>query len=221
MMPSHLSQTLSRSLARSLPRSPAPSLRARLGAGAGQVWRSVRPTLLVLLPLLLLAAAVAFALSAWRDARTNAGIAALEAGRDVAVPPDAPDPLLVARTTFLAFRDRLGEAEPLLETLEGRRSADASARARYIVANARIREAFRLIERSELDKAGPQVTLARQDYRRALQARPDFWDAKFNFDVASRLIRDFPEFDRTFGDELKAEPKQIWTDIPGQPRGGP
>ncbi|WP_204276833.1 hypothetical protein, partial [Klebsiella aerogenes] len=63
------------------------------------------------------------------------------------------------------------------------------------------------------------MTLARQDYRRALEARPDDWDAKFNLDVASRLIRDYPEFDRKSGDELKAEPKQIWTDIPGQPRG--
>ncbi|ACK85286.1 hypothetical protein [Methylorubrum extorquens] len=204
-----------------LTHASSPSLRTRLGAGLGQGWRSLRPTLLVLLPILLLGTAAAFALSAWRDARTNVAIGELEAGRDIAVPPDAPDALLVARTKFLAFRDRLGEAEPLLETLDHRRSADAAARARYIVANARIREAFRLIERSELDKAGPQVTLARQDYRRALQARPDFWDAKFNFDVASRLIRDFPEFDRKFGDELKAEPKQIWTDIPGQPRGGP
>lgn len=201
--------------------APSPSLRTRLGLGLGQGWRSLRPTLLVLLPILLLGTAAALALSAWRDARTNAAIAELEAGRDIVVPPEAPDALLVARTKFLAFRDRLGEAEPLLETLDHRHSADAAARARYIVANARIREAFRLIERSELDKAGPQVTLARQDYRRALQARPDFWDAKFNFDVASRLIRDFPEFDRKFGDELKAEPKRIWTDIPGQPRGGP
>ena len=204
-----------------LTHAPTPSLRARLGAGLRQGWRTVRPTLLVLLPILLLLAAGALALSAWRDARTNAAIAELEAGRDIAVPPDAPDALLVARTKFLAFRDRLNETEPLLETLDSRRSAEAAARARYILANARIREAFRLIERSELDKAGPQVTLARQDYRRALQARPDFWDAKFNFDVASRLIRDFPEFDRKSGDELKAEPKQIWTDIPGQPRGGP
>lgn len=211
MMPSALSPAHSQS----------PSLRARIGAGARQVWRSLRPTLLVLLPILLAAAAAALALAAWRDTRTNAAIAELEAGRDIAVSAHAPDALLVARVKFLAFRDRLNEAEPLLETLDNRRSGDAAARARYIVANARIREAFRLIERSELDKAGPQVTLARQDYRRALQARPDFWDAKFNFDVASRLIRDFPEFDRKFGDELKAEPKQIWTDIPGQPRGGP
>ncbi|PXW53311.1 mxaK protein [Methylobacterium sp. B4] len=195
--------------------------RARLRAGLGGAWGASRPHLLVVLPILFLGAALAFGLSAWNAARTNADIARLEAGRDVAVAPEAADGLLVARIAFLAVRDRLGETEPLIESLDRRGAAGASARARYVAANARIREAFRLIERSELDKAGPQVTLARQDYRRALQARPEFWDAKFNFDVASRLIRDFPEFDRKFGDELKAEPKQIWTDIPGQPRGGP
>jgi mxaK protein len=72
-----------------------------------------------------------------------------------------------------------------------------------------------------LGKAGPQVTLARQDYRRALFAMPEFWDAKFNLDVASRLIRDYPELSRGEGDELRVEPKKIWTDIPGQPKGGP
>lgn len=194
-----------------------PSWRDRLGTA----WRAGRPHLLVLLPVLFFAAAVVFGISAWNAARTNATIAALEAGRDVAVAPDAPAALLVARIKFLAARDRLEEAEPLLENLDRTGATDGAARARTVLANARVRKAFDFIGRGELDKAGPQVTLARQDYRRALQARPDFWDAKFNFDVASRLIRDFPEFDRTFGDELQAEPKQIWTDIPGQPRGGP
>ncbi|MEV9264372.1 hypothetical protein AB0126_26990, partial [Klebsiella pneumoniae] len=64
----------------SLPRASVPSLRTRLGAGIGQGWRSLRPSLLALLPILLLGIAAAFALSAWRDARTNAAIAALEAG---------------------------------------------------------------------------------------------------------------------------------------------
>ncbi len=200
---------------------PAPSWRTRLTTGLGAVWRAVRPHLLVLLPILLLAGAVVAGVAAWNASRTNAGIAALEAGRDVAVAPAAPAALLVARIKFLAARDRPEEAEPLLESLDRNGATDSAARARYVLANARVRQAFDLIGRGELDKAGPQVTLARQDYRRALQARPDFWDAKFNFDVASRLIRDFPEFDRKFGDELKAEPKQIWTDIPGQPRGGP
>ena len=210
-------------LARSqpIPLQAAPSRRGGLAAMLGTGWRAIRPHLLVLLPILLLAGAVATGVSAWNAARTNTRIAALEAGRDEIVSPDDPTALLVARATFLAARDRLDEAEPLLDSLDRRGATDAASRVRYVLANARLRKAFDLIGRGDLDRAGPQVTLARQDYRRALQARPDFWDAKFNFDVASRLIRDFPEFDRKFGDELKAEPKQIWTDIPGQPRGGP
>ncbi|MGU3546859.1 MxaK protein, partial [Methylobacterium sp. A52T] len=176
--------------------------RPRLGLAAA--WRRVRPALLVALPLVLAAAALWFAVSGWSAARDDDRIAAL-----------------AARIGFLAARDRLGETEPLLDALDRAGAVREAARARYVIGNARMRQAFALIGRGDLDKAAPQVTLARQDYRRALQARPEFWDAKYNLDVASRLVRDYPEFDRKTGDELRAEPKKIWTDIPGQPRGGP
>ena len=185
-----------------------------------RAWTRTRPALLVILPVLLVLAALGLGAAAWRAQRANAVIAALEAGHDAAVDPDAPAPVLAARIRFLAARGRLGETEPLVAALD-RAGAPEAARARYHVANARVREAFTRIARGELDKAGPQVTLARQDYRRALRDRPDFWDAKFNLDVASRLIRDYPEFERSDGEALRADPKQIWTDIPGQPKGGP
>ncbi|SEI10774.1 mxaK protein [Methylobacterium sp. 275MFSha3.1] len=201
---------------------PAPRRRAALPRlGAAAAWRRVRPALLVALPLVLAAAALWFAVSGWRAARDDDRIAALEAGRDRPVEPDARPALLAARIGFLAARDRLGETEPLLDALDRAGAVREAARARYVIGNARMRQAFALIGRGDLDKAAPQVTLARQDYRRALQARPEFWDAKYNLDVASRLVRDYPEFDRKTGDELRAEPKKIWTDIPGQPRGGP
>lgn len=191
----------------------------RLGIAAA--WRRVRPALLVALPLVLAAAALWFAVSGWSAARDDDRIAALEAGRDRPVDPGARPALLAARIGFLAARDRLGETEPLLDALDRAGAVREAARARYVIGNARMRQAFALIGRGDLDRAAPQVTLARQDYRRALQARPEFWDAKYNLDVASRLVRDYPEFDRKTGDELRAEPKKIWTDIPGQPRGGP
>jgi mxaK protein len=196
---------------------PLAHLRAQLGAAL----RRFRPTFLVALPILLGIAALACAGLAWRDAQANRTIADLAANRDVAVSTEAPSRVLVARILFLAHRDRLDEAEALAQTLEKRDEADGSARARYAIANSRLRQAFEHLGRNDIDPAGPLVILARQDYRRALQARPDFWDAKFNLDVASRLIRDFPDFDRKHGDDLKAEPKKIWTDIPGQPRGAP
>ncbi|MGU3662985.1 MxaK protein [Methylobacterium sp. A49B] len=184
-------------------------------------WGRVRPNLLLALPILFALAAAGFGAAAWRAERANGTIAALEAGTDADVALDAPAPVLAARVRFLAQRDRLGETEPLVAALDRAEAPESAARARYLVANARVRDAFTLITRGALDKAGPQVTLARQDYRRALRDRPDFWDAKFNLDVASRLIRDYPEFERKAGEELQADPKQIWTDIPGQPKGGP
>ncbi len=192
-----------------------------LRSGLAAFWRRGRPALFVLLPIALAAAALYFGFQAWQASRTNAGIAALAEGRDVPVDIDGAPALMLARTQFLSRRDRLEEAEPLVEAIERHGDPDLSARARYSIANARLRQAFERLSRSDLDPAGPLVVLARQDYRRALQARPDFWDAKFNLDVASRLIRDFPDFDRKQGDDLKTEPKKIWTDIPGQPRGAP
>jgi len=194
-----------------------PALRARLA----QALRRGRPRLLVALPILLLLATLGFGVAAWRVGRDNAAIAALQAGRDVPVGTDASAPLLLARIQYLARRGQPEGIEPLVDALARTGDTDRVARARYALANTRLRQAFSHLERSDLDPAGPLITLARQDYRRALQNNPDFWDAKFNLDVASRLVRDFPEFDRKTGDELKAEPKQIWTDIPGQPRGEP
>jgi mxaK protein len=188
---------------------------------AWRAWSRLRPQIILALPVLLLGLAAAFSLQAWRTDGANGTIAALEGGRDVAVAADAPAPVLTARVGFLAGRGRLEEAEPLLAALDAGGDPGAVARARYLVANARMREAFGQLALGELGKAGPQVTLARQDYRRALSAQPQFWDAKFNLDVASRLIRDYPELSRGDGDELRVEPKKIWTDIPGQPKGGP
>lgn len=191
--------------------------RNRITAG----WRRARPVFLVVLPILLAAAALAFAVSAWRTSQANAAIVALGNGQDLTLATDATPPVLLARVLFLTYRDRLEEAEPLVEAIERAGEPDLAARARYAAANARLRQAFGHLAKNNIDPAGPLVILARQDFRRALQAKPKFWDAKFNLDVASRLIRDFPDFDRKHGDDLKAEPKKIWTDIPGQPRGAP
>ena len=184
-------------------------------------WSRTRPHLLLALPGLLLAGALVAGGLSWRAQATNRDLAALEANRDRPVTTEAPAQLILARVLQLARRDATEAMEPLVAVLESRDAPALLARARYALGNARLRRALDLIERGQLDPAGPLIVLARQEYRRALQARPAFWDAKFNLDVASRLIRDFPELDRQIGDELKAEPKKIWTDIPGQPRGAP
>ena len=158
----------------------------------------------------------------WLDARAaNKTIRDLTAGRDLPVDSTAAPEVLLARITSLAKRDDTDTPRLLIDSLEQHGEAELAARARYNLANALLRKAFMALEKGDLEAAGPLVNLSRREYRRSLSLRPDFWDAKFNFDVASRLLREYPELDRTSGDELLADPKKIWTDIPGLPKGLP
>ncbi|PWB83028.1 MAG: MxaK protein [Methylocystaceae bacterium] len=196
------------------------AIATRFGA-ARKIWRDWRSVLLIALTLASAAGAVVFS-ARWRSAsETNASIDALRAGRDAPVALDASPELLLARVAFLAERDEIDRARSVVEALDERGADMLRAEGHYVLANALLRKAFDLIERGALDAAGPSVNLAKREYRRALQLAPHFWDAKFNFDVAARLMRDFPEFERQSGDELQADPRKLWTDAPGAPKGLP
>ncbi|UJX47977.1 hypothetical protein D7006_16010 [Xanthobacter sp. YC-JY1] len=153
-------------------------------------------------------------------AKANCTIAGLAAGRDLPVELDAPDRLLMARAHFLMIRDRLDEAQPLVDRLAADRSPLAVA-ALYDLANARLATAISFLERTEIDPAVPQVRLAKAGYRAALVRAPDFWDAKYNLDIAMRLVRDFPQIEQDQQDEAQETPKRLWTDLPGLPKGLP
>ncbi|MBU3889497.1 MxaK protein [Methylosinus sporium] len=181
-------------------------------------WRS---SLLSLLLVAALAGALQGAYAAWRARADNAAISALAAGRDVETDSASAPELIAARAGFLAARAQFDKARALLEPLDSAGREELSAIAHYDLGNALLRHAFDLLERGQLEPAGPFVELARREYRRALQFRPEFWDAKYNLDVAARLVRDNPELEHSGGDELPADPKKIWTDIPGAPKGLP
>jgi mxaK protein len=168
-------------------------------------------------------ALVAFGLAgmALRFEAANASIRALKANHDLAVAMNSPPELLLARIEFLLSHDRVDEVQPYVEALDKRGSDALRAIAHFNFANGRLRQAFDLLTQGKLDAAGPFVVLSRQEYRRALTLAPGDWDAKFNLDVASRLIRDFPAFERTIGDAVKTDRKRIWTDVPGKPEGLP
>lgn len=194
---------------------------ATLRTRATAFWRETRSSFLVALCLALVMAAIA-ALIDWRGAvDANDVIDALRQGRDIPVEANARPETLLARIAFLVKRSEIDRARAMVEALDRSASIDMRARGRYLLANALLRKAFDHIERSEFDAANPFVNLAKREYRRALQLAPDDWDAKFNMDVAARLVRDFPDFERKGGDELSADPKKLWTDIPGKPKGLP
>ncbi len=65
----------------------------------------------------------------------------------------------------------------------------------------------------------PLVELAKQDYRSALQHEPQFWDARFNLEVALRLVPEDPSVDNEFQkqeiySERSIETKAFKVDLP-------
>ncbi|WP_291173288.1 hypothetical protein [Hyphomicrobium sp.] len=174
---------------------------------------------------LLVASVAALAVLTWRIyevRRDNAIIAALKAGDDIPVDPrGASGEVLLARSAFLLHTDRRDEAQALLDASSGVVDAKLRARLLYNHANARIRDAIAAIERADNDKAIPLTRLAKDEYRLALRLDPDAWDIKYNYDVAMRIVRDFPGYEQE-GEEVPPDaPKRLWTDLPGVPRGLP
>lgn len=186
-----------------------------------RVWRRSRPVLFTALPIVFALVALTLVADAGRLELSNRTIRAFKANHDEQVATSAPPEVLLARIKFLLDHDRVDEVQPYVEALDKRGSDKVRAAAHYDFANGRLRQGFDLVTDGKLDEAGPLVVLARQEYRRALTFAPDDWDAKFNLDVASRLIRDFPAFERTMGDDVKTDRKKIWTDVPGKPEGLP
>ncbi|MGA0561464.1 hypothetical protein ACO2RV_03360 [Ancylobacter sp. VNQ12] len=155
------------------------------------------------------------------DWQANGAIAALSAGRDLPVRANDRPELLFARLAFLSTRDRFDEAQPLMNRIAASGNRAIASAAYYDLSNARLRAAISHLEINEIDPAVPLVRLAKEGYRRALALDPGFWDAKYNLDIAMRLVRDFPQIE-TSGEELPPEAaKRLWTDLPGLPRGLP
>ena len=79
---------------------------------------------------------------------------------------------------------------------------------------------FDAIEQGQFDKATSLINLAKEEYVEALRLDPHAWNVKYNLDVTSRLLRDLPEAQLP-EDAPREAPKELWTDIPGTPKGEP
>jgi mxaK protein len=154
--------------------------------------------------------------------RTNGLIGDLRAGKDVAVDAaSAPPALIEARADFFLTRDRIEEAQPFLDQASLRADSARQARMLYNMANARMRAAIAAVEKGDIDKAPPLVSLAKAEYRAVLGIAPDNWDAKYNLDVAMRLVRDLPRAEGEDDGKPEETPSKLWTDLPGVPKGLP
>lgn len=158
------------------------------------------------------------ALSAWNDNRT---IARLTAGHELATVSGERPEILLARAHSLIRQRRLDEAQALVPAAEATADRRVIAALQYDLANARVRTALRLIEETKIDPAIALINLAKGGYRAALSIRPESWDARYNLDVAMRLVRDFPEVEQSSDEPPLETSERLWTDLPGLPRGLP
>ncbi|HEY0293508.1 MAG TPA: hypothetical protein VGC51_14435 [Hansschlegelia sp.] len=174
-------------------------------------------------PVALLAAIVFAAVSAWKlynSLQERRFVVALLQNHDVKPANDAGPAALFARGYYLLIRDLIDEGQGYAQPLSEKGDVRAAAAFYYDLGNARLRRAIAHVEASKIDAAIPEVRLAKEAYRTALTADPGLWDARYNLDVAMRLVRDFPELERD-EEEAKGKPKKLWTDLPGLPRGLP
>jgi mxaK protein len=180
---------------------------------------------LAMLWTLLIGSSAVFATAGWlllSKVRANADIDRLRAGGEVQVDAaSARAALLDARAAFLLKRGRIEEAQPLLDQAAHRADPGIYARMLYNMANARMRAAIAAIEKGNFDKAIPLVSLAKAEYRAALRLDPENWDAKYNLDVAMRLVRDLPQGAGEDEQKPLETPEKLWTDLPGTPKGLP
>jgi mxaK protein len=209
----------------SIPSTPSkPTAPPRIGRrllGPGAAWLRARQRHL---PAVILAVSIPVALlsAAWllRAMHQNRIIADLGSGHDIAVAAgDAPE-LLFGRAKYLLDHGQLEQAQPLAERVAQRGPPAMAADMLYDQGNARLHHAIRLIAENKLDAATGDVVLARDYYTRCLRIEPGFWDAKYNLDIAMRLVRDFPDFE-SHAEDLQRPTSKLWTDLPGLPKGGP
>jgi mxaK protein len=156
----------------------------------------------------------------WSRSKQNSVLKAIAAGEDVAVDPGAADALVIARAQSLDRRDRFDEAQAFIDNALPRLAPGSQSIVLYNHSNVFVERAIARIERGDLDGAIPLINLAKDGYKRALRLDPYNFDIKYNFDVAMRLVRDFPPGGKE-GEDETATPKKLWTDLPGIPKGLP
>jgi len=154
--------------------------------------------------------------------RANRRIGELAQGREPSLAEimAAPPEVKLARALQLQRQGRYDEALAAMSAIINSGDKALQTQIRYSLGNLYLEQAIAKTEAMAIADAQPLLALAKQAYRQALALDSGFWDAKYNLDVAMRLL---PELDR-INLEQEPTPKQqapLWTTVPGFPRGLP
>lgn len=158
----------------------------------------------------------------YRTKSENDWIQVLNSGHDVSVDKivNASPEVRLARAMYYQHQHRYDDALATLSLIMDKGDEQLKSLIRYNLGNIYLQKAIEEVEKQNINAAQPLVALAKQAYRQALALNSHFWDAKYNLEVAMRLL---PEMDRVDMKEEEAQtpPPQLWTTIPGFPRGLP
>lgn len=159
----------------------------------------------------------------YRLRQENGWLAELAGGHDIdagRLATAAPE-VRLARALYLHGHKRYDEALDTLNQVWTRGDAPLQALARYAGGNIFLERAMAELEAGRMDQAMPLLALAKQAYRAALQIDSGFWEAKYNLETASRLLPDFDRIDSGHEEDNSVRSTQLWTTVPGFPRGLP
>jgi len=154
--------------------------------------------------------------------RDNDLIRQLSSGKDVAVNNviSGKPELRLARAFYFKRKHRYDEALSTLSLIMDKGDRNFQAKVRYNLGNLYLEQAVQQALAMNINEALPLLGLAKQAYRQSLALNSGDWDAKYNLEVAMRLL---PEMDRVDmpDDEPTQQKSQLWTTVPGFPRGLP
>lgn len=163
------------------------------------------------------------AFSCFQIASSNQLIQQLNQGKDIKpeqIKQIVPE-LQLARATYLKKKHRYKEAQASLSQIINQGSQKQQAISRYNLGNVYLEQAIELAESMQINEATALTALAKQAYRQALSLDSGYWDAKYNLEVAMRLL---PEMDRITmekDDPIPEKKAKLWATVPGFPRGLP
>lgn len=127
----------------------------------------------------------------------------------------------MAKVIYLRQKHRYEEALSLLNGLLQQAKPQLQAQSRYNLGNLYLVQAMEKAETGNINEAMPLLGLAKQAYREALLIDSRFWDAKYNLEVAMRLLPEMDRINSGGDDDNQSQPSQQWTTLPGFPRGLP
>ena len=147
----------------------------------------------------------------------------LTLGRDVfinKVVSGKPE-LRLARAFYFKQKHRYDEALSTLSLVMDKGDQQFQAKVRYNLGNLYLEQAMLQIKAINMNEALPLAGLAKQAYRQSLALDSRNWDAKYNLEVAMRLLPEMDRVDVPDNDSPINQKAQLWTTVPGFPRGLP